>query len=845
MKEFSAGNAFLVLLVTGLLQHVSSAEQFVLPSVSFADLQSDNMRTILTDTLRTSLSREGILAITNVPKMQSVRRNALSTIGDCLGSATLPLSSLSKTSTSTARQGFMHQVLPDDSERRTIAAEISGKHGSGRNPNWLAPQLLAQCPELASTTEELRQLVDRVSFTVADSFDSLYPSVDRKPLFTTKLDKTSTASVGTNPHSSNDETASYTWTTFNDLIRGGDQLEHFHSYFPSSLGMNADSRVDAKALEYHTDAGLFILFVPALYSDDVFDRKRQGENSSPRKDFWFLDSNGAEHALVVRNPVGTSEGKLEYADDDGVVYVGPDTIILMIGQGSEQFLNPVLKGTTSSTGNSKASSSSSSSLDGNSATSSAITDSARTSSNDNVRTVRADLSDGLRACPHALTLQTTISGTSSSGSSSSSSNSPRNWYGRMFLPPADAWLSELQSTYGEARERVIRYSTAATASTTTTSSRTDSSTAIAQEDKEAQWRELSLYAGCGQHNDGAHVHASMAHTPSKVSSGASATVLSSANDNDMARGHSQLRSNSNNGINSLSYETYHLSAKQPLVLEQNRLLMDCPEGQIYCWMDCMSYTSYNLTCPTSEITCVDSSGNPTDPGDQDSNNHPGCPGDAWVDPGGFCQGTGTTMYMQGFVSYVTGNYRTDGGSQTPQCLTLWLEDWILDTRTKFAAACFGCIILGILTEGITAVRRLARSVTWYASYWTQLCTMASLYGAQLAFGYFAMLVCMTYQVELFVCVVAGLAIGHGMFNFRAHGPAAEQMLADAAAAGDEHSVVTKSEIQDMVDPCCSYMHLEDEPTSGSTTGRTNGSISTTNNRMHHNDDRGSSRHGFL
>ena len=31
-------------------------------------------------------------------------------------------------------------------------------------------------------------------------------------------------------------------------------------------------------------------------------------------------------------------------------------------------------------------------------------------------------------------------------------------------------------------------------------------------------------------------------------------------------------------------------------------------------------------------------------------------------------------------------------------------------------------------------------------------------------GYLAMLVAMTYSVELFLCVVAGLVIGHGAFN---------------------------------------------------------------------------------
>jgi hypothetical protein len=38
--------------------------------------------------------------------------------------------------------------------------------------------------------------------------------------------------------------------------------------------------------------------------------------------------------------------------------------------------------------------------------------------------------------------------------------------------------------------------------------------------------------------------------------------------------------------------------------------------------------------------------------------------------------------MSGFVSYVTGKYRTDGGSTTPGCMVLWFEDWKLDTQGK-------------------------------------------------------------------------------------------------------------------------------------------------------------------
>ena len=42
----------------------------------------------------------------------------------------------------------------------------------------------------------------------------------------------------------------------------------------------------------------------------------------------------------------------------------------------------------------------------------------------------------------------------------------------------------------------------------------------------------------------------------------------------------------------------------------------------------------------------------------------------------------------------------------------------------------------------------------------------SLFGVNLALGYMAMLVAMTYSLELFSCIVLGLIIGHAVFNMK-------------------------------------------------------------------------------
>ena len=39
-----------------------------------------------------------------------------------------------------------------------------------------------------------------------------------------------------------------------------------------------------------------------------------------------------------------------------------------------------------------------------------------------------------------------------------------------------------------------------------------------------------------------------------------------------------------------------------------------------------------------------------------------------------------------------------------------------------------------------------------------------MYGVNVTSGYFAMLVAMTYSVELFSCMILGLVLGHALFN---------------------------------------------------------------------------------
>jgi hypothetical protein len=137
----------------------------------------------------------------------------------------------------------------------------------------------------------------------------------------------------------------------------------------------------------------------------------------------------------------------------------------------------------------------------------------------------------------------------------------------------------------------------------------------------------------------------------------------------------------------------------------------------------------------------------------------------------FCiPGSGTDMYMSGF--------EISGQPDNP-CIILFIKTWVLDTRVKFLFGCLGCILLGIFVEGLLCFRRLlqSRKILRLMSSPLRRGSIIVLFGFNIAAGYLAMLVAMTYSVELFICMVVGLVMGHAIFN-------------------------TSAPIGESVDPCC-------------------------------------------
>jgi len=205
---------------------------------------------------------------------------------------------------------------------------------------------------------------------------------------------------------------------------------------------------------------------------------------------------------------------------------------------------------------------------------------------------------------------------------------------------------------------------------------------------------------------------------------------------------------------------------------------ECLGNTAYCWMRCLEITKtcgaqdhYMCTNSANQTCCTDpeqeGTGNCVDMDDTCAwkcKDDPPPPADR------FCQGSGTDMFMQGFQ--VSGNANKN-------CVILFFKAWLLDTRFKFAVACIGVIFLGIAVEGLLCLRRLlqSRKILRFISSPIRRASIISLFGLNIASGYLAMLVAMTYSVELFICMVVGLVIGHAIFN-------------------------TSAPVGESVDPCC-------------------------------------------
>jgi len=79
------------------------------------------------------------------------------------------------------------------------------------------------------------------------------------------------------------------------------------------------------------------------------------------------------------------------------------------------------------------------------------------------------------------------------------------------------------------------------------------------------------------------------------------------------------------------------------------------------------------------------------------------------------------------------------------------------------------------------------------------------------------------QVELFVCIVIGLGAGHAIFNFKPVLPPNPNAPKPGYSDKDKDKAFRPSDEEEVVDPCCQYLAMEeDSEHTGSTKALVNG-----------------------
>jgi len=283
----------------------SSTQSSAFGSIAYDDLGSPNTH-IKHVLFMNSLTTDGILAIKSVPGLADARRDAFAAVQACLAK-----SPKGKFLDANNEPSLTVETLADGTMRQSIGTQVK----SGNEHADISNDLFKACPGLEKPVETLRETVDKVSTQLMSALDgSLLPptSSANAPLFHDYEYASSSGKSGT------------FWKGFSEAAQGATQLEHFYSYTP------IDSVNTNKTLNYHTDAGLFLLFVPAWYSHDPLDLSPLGG------DFKYLDKTGAERTIVTRSASSTA---FTSADTD---VVSEDSLIMMVGKGAEEYLAPAL-----------------------------------------------------------------------------------------------------------------------------------------------------------------------------------------------------------------------------------------------------------------------------------------------------------------------------------------------------------------------------------------------------------------------------------------------------------------------------------------------------------------------
>jgi len=231
-----------------------------------------------------------MITVTGVPGLADLRRSALLGTHACSQAA-----SAAKT------------ITFDDGTTRTTLAAVTRGLGSMQDMELGDVSDFEKCPpSFRAAVADLRALVADVASSFVARVGDVFNTSDTALLW------------------SMDGATKY--SSFDDIVRGANHLEHFHSYRTSSTKNEKESTAEdiindgdaMLSIDMHADQGLFIAFTPAFLTDDM------GSVST---------DNAGEFLLQTRDG---SVSTVDFGDGDLLVF--------MLGDGVEQYFNAKFNG---------------------------------------------------------------------------------------------------------------------------------------------------------------------------------------------------------------------------------------------------------------------------------------------------------------------------------------------------------------------------------------------------------------------------------------------------------------------------------------------------------------------
>lgn len=228
--------------------------------------------------------------------------------------------------------------------------------------------------------------------------------------------------------------------------------------------------------------------------------------------------------------------------------------------------------------------------------------------------------------------------------------------------------------------------------------------------------------------------------------------------------------------------------------------MKCSAGKKHCWMMCLPEPD----CGGEESVCMNSvTLDICSPNACNTDCKPMCPlknslaslsgsnslRSVQDDKALFCQG-GTSMVMSGFESV------TDSEAN---CIILFFRSWLLNTPLKFFFGCIGVLLLGMMIEATIKLRRFVSTWPKLRRTWMKDAAVTSLFGTNVALGYLAMLAAMTFNIEIFISTVVGLAVGHLVF---ANSKQPVRETADPCCVTSENLPDVSTNLRNSTGACC-------------------------------------------